>query len=145
MKSLKTKMIAYILPAFLLIFSFVLIYSYNYSKKLIITTRYAELSNFVKGEKYRIVGWCDSNLKILDTVKSSIENSGMPVDKELSYMGKIIKDSNGDISDIYIGTTDGVMIDGSGWTPPADYDPRKRGWYSDGMKVDKVTSMENHI
>ncbi len=139
MKSLKTKMIAYILPAFLLIFSFVLIYSYNYSKKLIITTRYAELSNFVKGEKYRIVGWFDSNQKILDTVKSSIENSGMPVDKELSYMGKIIKDSNGDISDIYIGTTDGVMIDGSGWTPPADYDPRKRGWYSDGMKVDKVT------
>ena len=86
-----------------------------------------------------IGGWFDSNQKILDTVKSSIENSGMPVDKELSYMGKIIKDSNGDISDIYIGTTDGVMIDGSGWTPPADYDPRKRGWYSDEMKVDKVT------
>ena len=138
MKSLKTKMIIFILPIFILIFSFVITYSYFNSRKIIVSTRYAELNNFVASEKYKITGWFDKNLKTLDATKKSLENTTTSVDAELKYMGRIIKDSNGDISDIYYGTTEGLMVDGSGWVPPADYDPRKRPWYPDGLKSDKI-------
>ena len=138
MKSLKTKMIVFILPIFILIFSFVITYSYFNSRKIIVSTRYAELNNFVASEKYKITGWFDKNLKTLDATKKSLENTTTSVDTELKYMGRIIKDSNGDISDIYYGTTEGLMVDGSGWVPPADYDPRKRPWYPDGLKSDKI-------
>ena len=138
MKSLKTKMIIFILPIFILIFSFVITYSYFNSRKIIVSTRYAELNNFVASEKYKITGWFDKNLKTLDATKKSLENTTTSVDAELKYMGRIIKDSNGDISDIYYGTTEGLIVDGSGWVPPADYDPRKRPWYPDGLKSDKI-------
>ena len=138
MKSLKTKMVVFILPIFILIFSFVVIYSYFNSKKIIVSTRYAELNNFVDTEKHKITGWFDKNQNTLEATRRALENNTTSVETELKYMGRIIKDSKGDISDIYYGTVDGVMVDGSGWAPPADYDPRKRPWYPEGLKSDKI-------
>lgn len=145
MKSLKTKMIVFLLPLFLIIFSAVVTYSYFNSKKIIITTRYAELNNFVLSEKNSIIGWFDKNSKTLDATRKGLEVSNMTIDNELKFMNTIIKNSNGDISDIYIGTTDGVMIDGSGWIPPADYDPRQRPWYSSGLSQDNISFGKAYI
>lgn len=38
-----------------------------------------------------------------------------------------------DITDIYLGTEEGVMIDGSRWQPPTGYDPRQRPWYRQAL------------
>lgn len=138
MKSLKSKMVTYILPVFLLIFSFSIIYSYFYAKKIITTTSYAQLGNAVNAEKNKIEGWLEKNLKMLETTKRAVETLPVSQEQELNYFGNLIKESQGEIADIYIGTTDGVMLDGSGWVPPADYDPRKRPWYIDGLNNDKI-------
>lgn len=138
MKSLKSKMVTYILPVFLLIFSFSIIYSYFYAKKIITTTSYAQLGNAVNAEKNKIEGWLEKNLKMLETTKRAVETLPVSTEQELNYFGNLIKESQGEIADIYIGTTDGVMLDGSGWVPPADYDPRKRPWYIDGLNNDKI-------
>ncbi|MCG7599537.1 methyl-accepting chemotaxis protein [Halomonas sp. McH1-25] len=34
----------------------------------------------------------------------------------------------------YIGKPDGSLITSDGWVPPADYDPRKRGWYQQAVE-----------
>jgi methyl-accepting chemotaxis protein len=39
--------------------------------------------------------------------------------------------------DVYIGFENGVFIDGSGWVPTPDYDPRKRGWYIKAKELKK--------
>lgn len=139
MKTLKSKMIILILPSFLILFASMIIYSSYNAWKIIVQSKYGELNNFVDSEKNKMEGWFNESIKVMETAKTSIESNSLTTESELSYMGKVIKDSNGVISDIYIGTSEGVMLDGSGWTPPADYDPRKRPWYSEGINIDKIT------
>jgi len=139
MKSLKNKMILYILPIFLFIFSAIVIYSYYNSKKIIVEKSSGELNRYVLSEKNKISGWFDKNLNVLEITKKSLELSDLPLDTQLKFLGQVMKNSNGTMSDIYIGTTEGKMIDGSGWVPPADYDPRKRPWYGEGLNSDKVS------
>jgi len=139
MKSLKNKMILLFVPVFFAIFSIVIIYSYQNSREVIVSTKYSELSKFVESEGNKITGWLNESLKVLETAQVSLETNNTSNQLELSYLNKIIKKSNGVISDIYIGTSDGVMIDGSGWVAPSDYDPRKRSWYSEGINSDNFT------
>ncbi len=44
-----------------------------------------------------------------------------------------------DFSDVYIGLSDGTMIDGAGWVPPPDYDPRERPWYQRAVSEQRLT------
>lgn len=145
MKSLKSKMIIYILPVFLIIFSSVAIYSYYHSKKIIVNTTYGQLNKFAEAEKNKISGWFETNRKILETQKNALEIAGLPVELEINTLEKTIKVSNGVFSDIYIGTEQGVMIDGTRWVPPADYDPRKRPWYSVGLNAQTLTYGKPYI
>lgn len=50
----------------------------------------------------------------------------------IKYMGEMMK-IDPSVSDIYLGTAEGAMLDGSGWVPPADYDPRIRPWYGSAI------------
>ena len=44
-----------------------------------------------------------------------------------------------DISDLYFGTENGEVVDGSHWQPPSGYDPRKRPWYRQALlSADRV-------
>lgn len=138
MKSLKSKMIILILPVLVVLFSSIFFYSYYNARKLIVASSYSELSNFSSSERNKMIGWFNENLRVLDTVQTSIEIGDMSQEKEFTYMNDLIKKSNGVISDLYIGTKDGVMIDGSGWVPPEDYDPRTRPWYPEGLNNEKV-------
>lgn len=42
------------------------------------------------------------------------------------------------IPDVYMGMEDGRIINGSGFVPPTDYDPRKRPWYIEALGSDKT-------
>ena len=50
MKSLKAKMIALILPVFILLFVITIVYSFSNARKIIIESKYEELSKFSNGE-----------------------------------------------------------------------------------------------
>lgn len=50
------------------------------------------------------------------------------------------------ISDLYIGfEADGRFIHGEGSPMPADYDPRKRGWYKDAIKGNGLLFSEPYV
>ena len=139
MKSLKGKMIALILPVFTLVFTITILYSFYNARKIIVESKYGELTFFVQGEKDKMQLWFDEKLKVMESGQAVVENSSISVEEKIEVFNKLIKNSNGDFSDIYIGTTEGVMIDGGKFELPAGYDPRKRPWYTEGMNFDKFT------
>lgn len=54
--------------------------------------------------------------------------------------------TNKAINDLYIGVeADGKFVDGSGFTPPAGFDPRKRPWYQAAVKNNGLTFSDPYI
>ena len=49
-------------------------------------------------------------------------------DELLDYM-KAMLNKNSNIESIYFGSMDNLLVNGSGWIPPDDFDLRTRPWY----------------
>ena len=133
MKSLKRKILTLVLPVFIVIFSVSMVYLYGHAKKIIINQSYSELENLALSETNKIEGWIKNNLEILKVMKETMDMNLMTEKEEEEYLLKLTKQYP-DYINIYYGTTDGKMINGMGFEYPASYDPRKRPWYSKGMK-----------
>ncbi|MBE0495438.1 MAG: cache domain-containing protein [Campylobacterales bacterium] len=80
--------------------------------------------------------WVAYNLDTLDGVAQTLSAYGSS-DRDTIF--PFLENSMRGLrsQDVYIGFEDGVFIDGSGWIPPADYDPRKRGWYMMAKELKK--------
>jgi methyl-accepting chemotaxis protein len=50
-----------------------------------------------------------------------------------------------DINDMYIALPDKKFIDGSGWTPSADFDPTARSWYKDAISKKSLVFSDPYI
>jgi len=59
-------------------------------------------------------------------------------DEELLDYMKRLMTNNSSFSSIYFGTTENVMINGSGWIPSPNFDLRSRPWYIDAVKQKKL-------
>lgn len=56
------------------------------------------------------------------------------------------KEADPEISDFYFGqAADGGIVDGSGWTPPSDFDARKKGWYKDPITAGQLNYGEPYL
>jgi methyl-accepting chemotaxis protein len=55
------------------------------------------------------------------------------------------KNADKEISDFYLGTPDGKMIDGYGWNAPPDFDPRTRPWYKAAIEANKLTFSDPYL
>ncbi|WP_346355652.1 methyl-accepting chemotaxis protein [Azotosporobacter soli] len=88
----------------------------------------AQMSTAVESSVNKLDGWLLSKAKAIDilggTVKVAVPDAALTIPMFAGYQAV-----DKEFSDVYFGTADGKMIDGSGWTPPADYDPRTRPWY----------------
>lgn len=145
MKSLKAKMIALILPVFILLFVITIVYSFSNARKIIIESKYEELSKFSNAEKDNMENWFHSKLVVLESTKTSLENSDITPQEMGGIFNKLVSKSNGEFADIYVGTTEGIMIHSGNFTFNSDYDPRKRPWYSEGMSFEKFTFGKPYI
>lgn len=50
--------------------------------------------------------------------------------------------SNADLEDVSYGSTEGRLVDGSGWVATADYDPRVRPWYTRAADIKEVAVID---
>ncbi|MDK2807812.1 MAG: methyl-accepting chemotaxis protein [Clostridiales bacterium] len=93
-----------------------------------------------------INGWMMGKMQIAASVASLYKN-GIPDYVTPEYLNPILhtKDNEGAVSDFYIGTKDGVMIDGSLWVPDASYDPRQRSWYQAAQNGDDVVFTDAYL
>lgn len=131
-KSLKLKMMLQIIPFTLLLIGITSIISYNFSKKALLDLSYQVLDRTAHTYATEMNGWLTNQLNIIDSVKDTIEIHALHSESELDYLTKLVNKYD-HISDLYIGTTEGEMIDGAGWIPGSDYDPRQRPWYQSGL------------
>ena len=51
----------------------------------------------------------------------------------------------GNFTDVYIGLTCGLIVDGTGWIPPAGYDPRIRPWYKKAVDAGSISFTSPYI
>lgn len=138
MKSLKSKMLLIFIPVVLLATGSICFYLYLYAKGVIIEDANKLLAQTSKTYATDVNGCLDKQLKLIDNVRLTLETTGLSKNEEYDYLFKM-NDQFEDISDLYIGSTDGKLIDGAGWTPPADYNATTRDWYKSGINSKNVT------
>ncbi len=92
----------------------------------------AELAKY----SYDINGWLYTQAQAVviigDIVQKEYEKQDITKEFLHSYR------SNGNISDIYIGFSDGSFLSAIGWQPEEGYDPRNRPWYQEVMQSGKL-------
>ena len=117
---------------------------YFFTKSQLDEEIHKELALASQSQIHQLDGWLINKTKILESTASTIESTtgtAAVLGPHLSGYQKIDKG----ILSVYMGTSDGKMIDGSGWTPPADYDPRTRSWYTQAMQDKKLTFTDPYI
>jgi PAS domain S-box-containing protein len=78
--------------------------------------------------------WLSQQMKILDATAASVALEGGEANSKTMRLLKMAMKA-GHFSDVYIGLTNGVLIDGADWPPPEGYDPRVRPWYRRALEV----------
>lgn len=88
--------------------------------------------------------WLSQQMKILDATAASVPLHTVGQDSETLDMLKMAMKA-GHFSDVYIGLTNGILIDGADWTPPPGYDPRVRPWYKRAVEVQQTSFTRPYI
>lgn len=97
----------------------------------------SQMAKAVESNVNKLDGWLAGKANGMDLLAGTVKKSHPNFDFSPAMMsGYQLADK--EVSDVYFGTEEGAFIDGSGWTPPAGYDPRKRGWYTDAVKAGKA-------
>ena len=80
-----------------------------------------------------VVGKMDQMQALVNTWSVALPN-----DNELrGVLTQLTKNTSG-VQDVFVAFPDKRFIDGTGWIPPADYDPTGRGWYTEAANSQKV-------
>ncbi len=80
-----------------------------------------------------VVGKMDQMQALVNTWSVALPN-----ENELrGVLTQLTKNTPG-VQDVFVAFPDKRFIDGTGWVPPADYDPTGRGWYTEAANSQKV-------
>lgn len=141
---LKTKLIVIfsLLAAIILLISSVA--GYLFSKEQFIASTQNEMKATIDSHINKFDGWVMGKEKMIQIVGSTIQSTVGDGEITVPLLAGYKKVDN-ELSDVYVGTIDGKMIDGSGWVPPADYDPRLRSWYKKAMEEGKLTITDPYM
>lgn len=101
------------------------------------------------------LGNVSTNFNIWITEKEAILNSAKDIVDNFTYEEIFtdhtlnnylnINNEDPDISQIYIGTSEGEFYTGGNWIPPDDYDPRTRVWYKEAVEVNATIISDVYI
>ncbi|TDX28694.1 methyl-accepting chemotaxis sensory transducer with Cache sensor [Modicisalibacter xianhensis] len=80
-----------------------------------------------KGNAKAIEEWVASRRSMIDAARGHVTGDDpVPALVQLAESGGFLS--------TYIGKPDGSLTTSDGWVPPADYDPRQRGWYQQAVE-----------
>lgn len=143
--SLKTKMLATMLPIIIITYLFVCICTYLNTQQIL----RKNLGNQIKLTADSVSNEINADVKntigILENIKTSIERS-CSTDEEIKDYIYSISDAypNTIPTGIYCGLCNGTYIDKM-WTPDEDWVLTERPWYQDGLNADNVTFGEAYL
>lgn len=139
MKNIKTKVIIYMCSLCIGVLALLAVVSYYVSHDIVVKETGNKMT--ITAQKYSEVvnGWLEGRGKVLNEISNGIgDYSDSKKSDVLEYLKNRMK-SNSELSDLYIGINTGELIDGSGWTPPSDYDATKRDWYKNAITKKGIT------
>lgn len=117
---------------------------YVFTKKQVTADLQGEMRASVHSHVNKLDGWLISKARMLEitvgTLRSTTGDGEITVPMVAGY-----KTVDKELSDMYFGSADGKMIDGSGWTPPSDYDPRARDWYKSATAKGSMIFSEAYL
>ncbi|MDF2632838.1 MAG: hypothetical protein K0Q85_1434, partial [Caproiciproducens sp.] len=91
-------------------------------------------------------GWVNKNVKVVETIQLVLNDAVKQSDITVDYLKALKANSNSkDISDIYVGFENGKFIDGAGWVPDSDFDPRQRPWYQSVKESKALTVTDPYL
>lgn len=88
--------------------------------------------------------WLGRFFTLIDSTAQNDYHLDLDDQARISLMGNMMKIDPA-VTDIYLGLENGVMLDGSGWIPPSDYDPRKRPWYGAAVTAGKTEFSDPYL
>jgi len=117
---------------------------YMSTKEQVLAGIQGEMKESVNAHVNGLDGWLVSKAKLLEitagTIQSTFGDSEITIPMLAGY-----KNVDKEVSDVYFGSVEGKMIDGSGWAPPADYDPRSRSWYRLSQEKGKLAFTDPYL
>jgi len=117
---------------------------YMFAKEQVNAGIQKELNASINAQVNKLDGWLISKSKMLEitlgNTQSMIGDNAITVPMLAGY-----KTVDKELSDMYFGSVEGKMIDGSGWSPPGDYDPRMRPWYKSANERGKLTFTDPYL
>ena len=137
--SLRSKMIAVMIPLVILSFVIVFIFTYSNTKKIMQNNSYEQIQLSASAIDSRISKEISTTIGIINNVKETVNRSCDGTEAIHNYIFGIA-DAYPDIipAGIYCGLEDGTYIDKM-WTPKNNWVMKERPWYTEGIKSDKVT------
>lgn len=100
---------------------------YFFTKEQTMNASRLEMTARLDMQSARTDGWLKSKFKILETTGTLLRNTVSNDALSASHLQSFRLDP--DVSDVYIGLTDGRFFDGADWPAPPGYDPRQQAWY----------------
>lgn len=91
-----------------------------------------------------VASWIESNRENVNALSVLLEDRNSP---EIKNKMDIVEGyfSLDETYEYYGGLKDGTYLDGSGWIPPSDYDPKDRGWYKDAIDTEDIVMSEPYV
>ena len=120
--------------------------AYFYTEKMLLTSVESGAQAITNASSKELDGWLLSKAMVLKTTAATVQQIAGDKTPITMQMLTGFKQVDPEISDLYFGrASDGAIIDGSGWIPPAGFDARTRSWYKDAINSGKLTFGEPYL
>lgn len=120
--------------------------AYFYTEKMLLTSVESGAQAITNASSKELDGWLLSKSMVLKATAATVQQIAGDKTPITMQMLTGFKQVDPEISDLYFGrASDGAIIDGSGWIPPAGFDARTRSWYKDAIKSGKLTFGEPYL
>ncbi len=117
---------------------------YYFTKARLADNIEKQLTATVNSHVNKFDGWLLAKAKVVEltagTLRTAAGDGQVPVALLMGYRG-----IDKELADVYYGGADGTMVDGSGWTPPADFDPRTRVWFKKALEQKKLIFTDPYL
>ena len=116
---------------------------YLYAKNQVTENIKNEMYSVASGQAKQLDGWLLMKAQTATVTAQNIQSVLGDNEIPISFLNHYKADPS--ILDLYAGLEDGKMLDGSGSTLPAGYDPRKRGWYQQSKDKNKLIFTDAYV
>jgi len=140
---LRTKFFAFFSTITLLLIVLASVAGYYWLKEQTGRNINSEMDGLVKSYVNQVELWAEAKAKLIETMEFVLRDTGKDSASYKPYLKFYEKDA--ELTDLYIGLTDGSFIDGTGWVPPADFVAMNRPWYQEAVKKNGLVFTEPYI